>query len=242
MPSYPDDPSMEITAALGSIPSGTPASLVARRLLDLFTGGSIAPGTRLPAERQLSATLGVGRSAVREALAALEILGIVDVRPGSGTYLRGTASELLPSTLRWGLLIGEHSTIELLELRSGLEIYVARLAATRADDAARATLRAHLDRMRASTSDLRAFAREDLGFHNTLAESAGNATLIDQLHVVTSLLRVYADRAVQNEDEARAAVQEHEAVFLAVAQHDEDRAAAAMALHMKTASSRLLRA
>ena len=66
--------------------------------MDLFTSGSIQPGTRLPPERHLATVLGVGRSAVREALAALEILGIVDVRPGSGTYLRGTASELLPQT------------------------------------------------------------------------------------------------------------------------------------------------
>src|SRR6187402_2518514 len=130
MPAYPDDRSAEISAALGALPSGTPVSEVARRLMDLFTSGSIAPGTRLPPERHLAASLGVGRSAVREALAALEILGIVDVRPGSGTYLRGTASELLPQTLRWGLLIGERNTTELLELRSGLEIYVARLAAS----------------------------------------------------------------------------------------------------------------
>jgi GntR family transcriptional repressor for pyruvate dehydrogenase complex len=126
MPAFPDDRSAEISASLGALPSGTPVSEVARRLMDLFTSGSIEPGTRLPPERHLAATLEVGRSAVREALAALEILGIVDVRPGSGTYLRGTASELLPQTLRWGLLIGQKSTAELLELRSGLEIYVAR--------------------------------------------------------------------------------------------------------------------
>src|SRR5699024_227202 len=105
---------------------------VAQQLLDLFTSGSIEMGTRLPPERKLAAELGVGRSAVREALSALEILGIVDVRPGSGTYLQGTASDLLPQSLRWGLLIGEKNTEELLDLRSGLEIYVARLAALHA--------------------------------------------------------------------------------------------------------------
>ena len=56
MPAYPDDRSAEITAALGVLPSGTPVSEVARRMLDLFTGGSIAAGTRLPPERQLAAT------------------------------------------------------------------------------------------------------------------------------------------------------------------------------------------
>jgi GntR family transcriptional regulator, transcriptional repressor for pyruvate dehydrogenase complex len=239
MPAYPGDRSHEISAALGALPSGTPVSEVARRLLDLFTSGSIAPGTRLPPERQLALTLGVGRSAVREALAALEILGIVDVRPGSGTYLRGSASELLPQTLRWGLLIGERNTAELLELRSGLEIYVARLAAARADDAACDAIDRHLDRMRASVGELAAFVRADRDFHDALARTAGNAALIDLLHVVRSLLQVYADRAVDDEHEARIAIDEHAAVSAAVRAGDEDAAASAMAVHMTTASSRI---
>jgi len=239
MPAYPGDRSDEIAAALGALPAGTPVSEVSRRLMDLFTGGSIAPGTRLPPERQLAATLGVGRSAVREALAALEILGIVDVRPGSGTYLRGTASDLLPQTLRWGLLIGPKSTEDLLDLRSGLEIYVARLAARRATAAERAELGAALDHMNATVEDLAAFARADAIFHGALAAAAHNDTLVDLLHVVRSLLQVYADRAVHDEAAARAAIVEHDAVHRAVIAEDEDSAASAMAVHMATAAARL---
>src|SRR5690554_6170656 len=105
MPAFPNDSSAEIAASMGTLSGSTPVSAVAKRLLEIFTRGDIEPGTRLPPERQLSASLGVGRSAVREALAALELLGIVDVRPGSGTYLRGSASELLPQTLSWGLML-----------------------------------------------------------------------------------------------------------------------------------------
>ena len=68
MPAFPDDRSAEISAALGVLPSGTPVSEVARRLMELFTSGSIQAGTRLPPERHLASSLGVGRSAVREAL------------------------------------------------------------------------------------------------------------------------------------------------------------------------------
>ena len=239
MPAFPDDRSAEIAAALGVLPAGTPVSEVARRLMDLFTSGSLAAGTRLPPERQLASTLGVGRSAVREALAALEILGIVDVRAGSGTYLRGTASDLLPQTLRWGLLIGQKNTSELLELRSGLEIYVARLAASRATPADVEALNAALARMRRSIADLKQFARADADFHNLLAASADNDTLVDLLHVVRSLLQVYADRAVHDEDAARLAIAEHEAVFQSVQRNDDDAAASAMAVHMATASARL---
>lgn len=242
MPAFPSDRTADIASALGALPSGTPVSEVARRLMDLFTGGDLAPGTRLPPERQLAATLGVGRSAVREALAALEILGIVDVRPGSGTYLRGEASELLPQTLRWGLLIGERNTRELLELRSGLEIYVARLAAGRADVADIAALTGHVEGMRAaavSQGDLKSFARADLAFHHELSRIARNDVLVDTLHVVRSLLQVYADRAVHDEGAARLAIEEHDAIARAVASADEDAAASAMAVHMATATARV---
>ncbi len=242
MPSYPGDSSSEIAAALDTLPARTPVSEVARRLLDLFTSGSIAAGTRLPPERQLAATLGVGRSAVREALAALEILGIVDVRPGSGTYLRGAASELLPQTLRWGLLIGERNTSELLDLRSGLEIYVARLAAGRADASAVAAMTSSLERMRQSASNATAFARADRDFHLALSAAASNATLVDLLHVVRSLLQVYDDRAVHATAEMTAAIAEHAAVLEAVEARDENAAASAMAAHMATASARLAKA
>ncbi len=239
MPAYPGDRATEISAALGALPAGTPVSEVARRLMDLFTSGSIEPGTRLPPERQLAATLGVGRSAVREALAALEILGIVDVRPGSGTYLRGAASDLLPQTLRWGLLIGEKSTADLLDLRSGLEIYVARLAATRVSASDLEALNAALERMKGAVGNLKAFARADLDFHAALAVAAGNDTLVDLLHVVRSLLQVYADRAVHDEGQAVVAIHEHEKVLGAVTANDADAAASAMAVHMATASERL---
>lgn len=240
MPAFPGEPVDDITAALSALPSGTPVSEVARRLLDLFTSGSVAAGARLPPERQLSATLGVGRSAVREALAALEILGIVDVRQGSGTYLRGTASELLPQTLRWGLLIGERNTAQLLELREGLEIYVARLAAARADVEILVRLERDVQRMRESMEDLATFARADLDFHHGLAEAAGNATLTDHVHVIRSLLQVYADRAVQDREHAERAVAEHEAVLDGIRAGDGGAAASAMAIHMATATARLI--
>lgn len=239
MPAYPAARSDALAAALGALPAGTPVSEVARRLLDLFTDGSVAPGTRLPPERQLAATLEVGRSAVREALAALEILGIVDVRPGSGTYLRGAASDMLPQTLRWGLLIGENDTRELLDVRSGLEIYVARLAADRAEPDDLAQLERTLGRMRSAVDDLRAFARADREFHDALGAAARNALLLDQLHVVRALLQVYADRAVQSADDARVAIAEHDAVFQALRDRDADAAASAMAVHMATAATRL---
>lgn len=239
MPAYPNDSSAEIAASLGTLEAGTAVSGVAKALLEIFTRGDIEPGTRLPPERQLATTLGVGRSAVREALAALEILGIVHVRPGSGTYLRGSASELLPQTLSWGLMLDEPKTRELIDVRGALEIYAARLAATRMSDEELASLGARVEEMRASVDTLERFVEADLQFHLELARSTDNSVLLDLLQSIRSLLRVWVDRAVQEPAEALAAIEEHAAVHAAIATRDPDAAASAMALHMNTAARRL---
>lgn len=230
----------DISAALGTRASVTPVSEIAERLLAYFTSGQIAAGTRLPSERQLSASLGVGRSAVREALAALEILGIVVVRPGSGTYLRDSASELLPRTLSWGMMLGAPRTRELVELRGGLEVQVVRLAAERITDEGITRLGEHLDAMRASRGDLASFVEADARFHGEIASSAGNQVLRELLQSIRSLLRIWADRALEGDDDAATAVDEHAAIFAAVRDHDADAAASAMAAHMATAAARLL--
>lgn len=240
MPAFSDSASDAIASSLSAVPAGTPVSGVAGQLLEHFTGGQVAPGTRLPPERQLAASLNVGRSAVREALAALEILGIVDVRPGSGTYLRGSASALLPQTLRWGLMIGSENTEQLSELRAGLESYTARLAADRMDTAHLERLRSSLESMRASFGDVTSFIAADAAFHQILGEAAGNPMLTDLLQVSRTLLRVYNDRAVHERGDMQLALDEHAEILAALDDKDGDRAASAMIVHMASARSRLL--
>jgi len=230
----------KISAALGSVGQGSVVSEVAERLLAYFTSGDIAVGTRLPAERQLAASLGVGRSAVREALAALEILGIVIVRPGSGTYLRDGISELLPRTLSWGMMLGAPRTRELVELRSGLEVQAAQLAADRITDEALGRLRGSLVTMAATLDDLAAFVDADAAFHREIAESSGNQVLQELLQSIRSLLRIWVDRALTDEGHAAAALREHQEIFAALEARDPDEVTTTMRSHMLTASRRLL--
>ncbi|MCG2622901.1 FadR family transcriptional regulator [Arthrobacter sp. I2-34] len=232
--------SAKISAALGSVGQGSVVSEVAERLLAYFTSGEIAPGTRLPAERQLAASLGVGRSAVREALAALEILGIVVVRPGSGTYLRDGASELLPRTLSWGLMLGEPRTRELVELRGGLEVQAAQLAALRITDAALDRMRANLATMAENLGDLAVFVEADAAFHREIAAGSGNQVLQELLQSIRSLLRIWVDRALTDQGHAAAALAEHREIFQALEARSAGAAAGAMQSHMETAARRLL--
>lgn len=239
--SLPTDPAELRVALGGSISSTSAVTEVTRRLLAHFTSG-MAPGSRLPAERQLATSLGVGRSAVREALAALEVLGVVEVRPGSGTYLRSSTSELLPQTLSWGMLLGEPQTRELIEVRHGLEVEVARLAANSISDGGLQRLAEHLRTMRGSGSSFGAFAAADLRFHQELAEGAGNSLLSQLLETVRSLIRVWVERAVKDAEQARTTCEEHGAVVDALTARDPDAAATAMSVHMDSAGRRLVAA
>ncbi|WP_150309119.1 FadR/GntR family transcriptional regulator [Planctomonas psychrotolerans] len=233
-----DDPSL-VRLELQSVPRGTAVGEVVRQLTDLLTTGELVPGSRLPPERQLSEALGVGRSAVREALAALEILGIVTVRPGSGTYMRESTSELLPTTLSWGLMLSANRTAELLELRSGLEVQAATLAAERVSDADLELLAGYVAAMGDSLDDMTAFIEADARFHLQIATSSGNIVLRDLLQSVRSLLRLWVERALRDTDQAVIAYREHQSVLEALAARDPDAVAAAMREHMRTASDRI---
>jgi GntR family transcriptional repressor for pyruvate dehydrogenase complex len=230
----------ELTAALGgSIETATAVSEVTRRLMGYFTSDAINPGDRLPPERQLAQSMGVGRSAVREAIAALEVLGVVTVRPGSGTYLRGKASELLPQTLSWGMLIGAPKTRELIAVRHGLEVHAARLAARSATPQAIKAIGEHLQVMESSTADYEAFVAADMRFHQAVAAAAGSALLSEILQTARSLIRVWVERALSDPGHARLALSEHRTVFEAIRDGEPDRAAAAMNTHMDSAAERL---
>ncbi|MBR8745204.1 FadR/GntR family transcriptional regulator [Nocardiopsis sp. MG754419] len=242
MPSNPTDPDSEFSGRLSAIRATTPTAAVASELLSYLTAGDLAPGARLPSERKLAETLGTGRSAVREALAALEILGVVEVRPGSGTYLRSGSSELLPRTLSWGLMLGTRNTADLTEIRTSLEVLAARLAALNAgpDDVRR--LRGHLATMRenADLGDRDAFVEADARFHQELAAASQNIALANVLQSVRALLRVWVDRGVAKEEDARIAIEEHARVLDALEGNDAVKANEAMVAHMDTAATRVL--
>ncbi|WP_017569296.1 FadR/GntR family transcriptional regulator [Nocardiopsis halotolerans] len=240
MPAYPTDPAENLGAQLAPIPARTPSAAVAAELLAYFTSGTLTPGSRLPSERQLAEMLGTGRSAVREALAALEILGVVNVRPGSGTYLQAGVSELLPRTLSWGLMLGDRNTGDLVQIRSALEVLVAQLAAENARPEDVRGLHAQLANMEAALDDHDAFVEADALFHQELASVARNDTLAVVLQSVRALLRIWLDRSVTREEDARTAIVEHTRVLEAVARHDADGAREAMLAHMGTAGARIL--
>jgi GntR family transcriptional repressor for pyruvate dehydrogenase complex len=217
------------------------AAEVARRLVDYLLSGGVEPGARIPSERQLAEAFGVGRSAVREAIAALTLIGLIEVRHGDGTFLKRPDSPLLPQVVEWGLLLGEQRTNDLVEARQLIEVDIAGLAARRRSEEDLADLARILSRMEWESRDGAGsadFVDTDVEFHLRLAEAAGNTALRDVLTSIQALLRAWIGRVIA-EGHREISYAEHVPILEAVRARDERAAEEAMDAHMRSAARRL---
>jgi GntR family transcriptional repressor for pyruvate dehydrogenase complex len=141
---------------------------------DLISEGSLAPGGRLPAERDLAGKFGVSRSSLRQALKVLEIMGVISQRVGDGTYLNIAAPSILSEPMEFLILLDGITFHELMEARLIVEPKLAARAAERAtpeDVAELARIHAAMERNQA---DSLRFVEQDLLFHRTIYRIAGN--------------------------------------------------------------------
>ena len=221
------DPSVRGIPGQRSAPSVT----LAQELLQYLLSGRFAPGQRLPSERQLTEALSAGRSAVREAIKSLSLLGLVEQRVGDGTYLVRSSSDLLPRAIDWGLLLTETDTSHLLETRYHLEVWSARLAAQRRTDA-------HLRRLGSLVAAAGVHGRADAlageqdldaRFHDLVVEMAANTVVANVLNTMQSLLRIHFVPAVGLTVGSAAT---RGAVLRAIEARNPGAAEAAMAAHL----------
>jgi len=214
---------------------------VLRRLLDFLLSGKITVGSRLPSERELAIALGVGRSAIRDVLKPLALLGLVDVRVGDGTYLRNVDSWLMPRVVEWGLLLTTDTMLELAEARRHIEITLAGLAAIRRDERSAARIREQLVRMEQQDGDLQAYVDADAAFHLAIADAAQNSVLCGILESSLPLLRVWISRVIEAAGESQTFVLLHTRILTAIEAGDRAAAEGAMAEHMDVVSAWLTR-
>ena len=210
---------------------------IADQLRGLIAVGEFAVGDRLPAERDLAVQFGVSRPSVREALIALEVEGLVEVRVGSGVYV--IAREAPASARRIDNAFGP---FEIIRARQLVECELAAIAARVMSAAQLRGLRESVALMREDAARGEVPIRGDRLFHLHIAEAADNAPL---LRIVTALfdernnpLFEQLGAHFENEPNWRAAVAEHEAVITAIAAHDPPRARKAMHLHLQQSHDR----
>ncbi len=223
---------------LGPAPREDTSLVVARNLLNFLLTSELRRGDRLPPERVLAEAAGVSRPVIREALKALGFLGLLEVRPGDGTFLADTQSALLPKVIQWSMLLGEKPTRDVIQARAYIEVAVARVAATERTDEDVAILRDHLETMFGAVTDKTTFREADVAFHLALAAASSNVVFVDLLNSMHALLDVWSERTLEASRDLVPYYHEHLAVFKAVEAQDPDAASQAMDEHMHRALDR----
>jgi GntR family transcriptional repressor for pyruvate dehydrogenase complex len=204
-----------------------------RKLITQIITGAWTAGSRIPAERQLGQQLGVGRASLREALKALEIMGLIETRLGDGTYVC-KRSEFLSRPLLWAITSSPGTDVhELVEARKLIESELAALAAERATADDLKQLGVHLDRMEESLEQQSEFLAADIEFHLAVAQAAHNNILLNALQLIRNLLQNWIGVSLQVPGVAEKALEHHKAIFLAIAKKNSARARTCMQIHLE---------
>jgi GntR family transcriptional repressor for pyruvate dehydrogenase complex len=212
------------------------------RIQQLIRVGTLPPGSQLPPENELAAQLGVGRSSVREAVKALALIRVLDVRHGDGTYVTSLEPHLLLEGVGFAIdLVQDDAILEVVEVRRLFEPVATGLAAHRIDDAALARLGEYVVAMEDAGDDQERLVHCDHAFHSTVFEATGNRTLTSVLEGLSSrTLRARVWRGVIEGDASQQTIREHRAIHQALEARDSTLAEAAALMHVTT-SERWLR-
>lgn len=217
---------------------------VRKELEDAIRRGDYASGDRLPSERELGEMLGVSRVSIREAISALEAVGLVDVQQGRGSFVTATRSDHFAKSLGRWLDTHRQEIMELLKVRGALDELAAQEAARHAGpDQIRDIMQAHEAFSRAAgdrNTDLDTLEQLDIRFHESLAAAGENSLLLDLLHDLNHHLSASRKAALALEGRRRKATAEHLQIYEAIKAGRPDQARARARKHLE-ATGRVLK-
>jgi DNA-binding FadR family transcriptional regulator len=196
--------------------------------------GTLKAGDQLPAERDLAIRFGVSRTAVREAVKALREKGLVEAYSGRGTFITDGTSQAVRQSFDLMVKIGQpEGSTDLAEVRSILEPEIAALAAERAQESDRVTLREAVAVMDRSLNNADAYIEADLDFHLALAEAAANPLILSLIDSIVGLLREQRLRIFRIDGGAERGQVHHKRILETVEKRDAKMAREAMKAHLE---------
>ena len=207
----------------------TVTSAVMEEFMRILIEGSVKPGDKIPTEQELVKMLGVGRSSVREVLAALELIGIIERRAGDGTYI---TDKLNSKTFSLIMTIVGQNTPVLFEARKVIEIGLASLAAEKATSADVEQLELYLREMKAAIANQKQFIKIDLEFHLHLATMSQNVFLQSMMLPLTNFLNAWREKSARSQDSREKALAHHTKILEKIKAQDPSGASAAMFEHL----------
>jgi len=218
---------------------------VSEILYEKIRAGVLKPGDRLDSVEQLAEQLQVSRSAIREALSALKAMGLIEIKQGSGTFVKSIQPSQLDFPLSTAILTNKQDVAHLLEVRKIIEMGAAASAAIhRTDEDIQAMIQI-LDEMKRVQGDGELGEKVDFQFHAAISKASQNpllATILDQVSGLmietmkeTRRIWLYSKKTTSEQ-----LYDEHMQIFLAIKQQNEELAKHAMTSHLSNVEKVLM--
>ncbi|WP_273484411.1 FadR/GntR family transcriptional regulator [Desulforamulus ruminis] len=205
----------------------------------MITRGELNPGDKLLPERELAEKLQVGRAAVREAYRALEAIGIIEIRPGEGTFVREMGSKPMTDIMSLAVITGKDTLFELLELRKIVEVEAAGLAALRRTEDHLGEMKRWLNLMKEEIDQGSLGDVPDTKFHYAITNAACNSLLTRTMNSISETIKQEMKTILTNMYRTPGTPQQlyeqHKRIFEEIASGNEMKARTAMFYHLDRA-------
>lgn len=215
---------------------------------DEIQEGRLKRGDQIESDRELAKKLNVGRSAVREALKVLDVLGMIDIRLGQGTYITSRETNFFSVPLSWSLFLDGTQVKSILQVRGALELRAVQLAAQCEDKNKLDKLTDIYYRMQKTfqeskdTDNLQHALQEtlnaDIEFHTCIAECSGNPIILSMLTTIRNFLKRVSGTGMVDAEQLQAVVEEHQKLYGAIISGNVDAATHTMTKHLAASMAR----
>lgn len=215
---------------------------------DEILEGRLKRGDQIESDRELAKKINVGRSAVREALKVLDVLGMIDIRLGQGTYITSRETNFFSVPLSWSLFLDGAQVKSILQVRGALELRAVQLAAQCEDKNKLDKLTDIYYRMQKTfqeskdTDNLQHALQEtlnaDIEFHTCIAECSGNPIILSMLTTIRNFLKRVSGTGMVDAEQLQAVVEEHQKLYGAIISGNVDAATQTMTKHLAASMAR----
>ena len=208
------------------------------QFIGLIKNGDLKVGDKLPPERSLAEMFKVSRASIREAFSAMEIIGLIEVRPGEGSFITDLNIGPFINTISPLLVTNDNLETDLLDFRKLIEMEAVKLAATKAGESELSLLQSSLSKMEAAIekNDTVMGAEADVEFHKALFNLSGNYILVKAAECTAYLLecsvRFNRARILKDENNSKVLLAQHHDIFNAIRQKDVQKASEIMEKHL----------
>jgi GntR family transcriptional repressor for pyruvate dehydrogenase complex len=224
--------------AFSKIKPQSRVELVVDKITNSIINNELRDGELLPPENQLCEIFGISRSILREAIRVLVSKGLVEVKQGHGTSVRLPKIEIPEEAVRNFLMTNKLSLLQLMEIRTPIEVEVARLAAERREEQHLNVMERSLRIMNDDSKTAEVYADADEAFHKAIIDASGNPLFGIMIRSIMGNLHISRQLAIRHFG-IEAVIQEHGGIFEAIKNQEPSIAATKMKEHMEGALMRI---